>query len=146
MYTMPLTHKLVAITQALLGAGMLLGIWVALPARFLLVDAVGTLAGVCLVGSSLSLATRRPWGLPVARAVAGMSLSLGCVLVTALAWSASHLAGLYGPVGSGGALLMSIVALLVLPYLIGVPALQLAWLRRARSSSAGAPAVDTSGA
>jgi hypothetical protein len=49
-----------------------------------------------------------------------------------LAFSLAHLAGQYGPVGSGGAVLLGATASLVLPYLVGLPLLQLAWLRQGR--------------
>ena len=49
----------------------------------------------------------------------------GALLCTALAFTSAHISGLYGPVGMGGALLLGAVALLLVPYLVLVPALQL---------------------
>jgi hypothetical protein len=62
-------------------------------------------------------------------AVNWIALIVGITLVTVLAWTAAHLVGLYGPVGGGGALLLGAVAVLVLPYLVGLPALLLFILR-----------------
>ena len=53
--------------------------------------------------------------------------------MTALAFSIAHLSGQYGPIGKGGAMLMATIAVLVLPYLVGLPVLQLSWLRRGRA-------------
>jgi uncharacterized membrane protein len=67
----------------------------------------------------------------MARAVAWAELVAGTSTVSALAWSATILAGSYGPVGGGGALLMGVVSLLVLPYLVVLPVVQLVALRDA---------------
>jgi hypothetical protein len=60
---------------------------------------------------------------------AALALVFGLVLVTALALTASWLSGVYGPVGRGGALLLTLVAALALPYLVVLPLVQLVWLR-----------------
>lgn len=131
-------QRLVAGSQVLLGLLLLFGIWVALPARHLPVDALGTVAAAALLCAGMGLMLRRSWAPKVARLLAWFALGLGCLTVTALCWSAATLAGLYGPVGSGGALLMSVVALLILPYLVALPALQLTWLAP-RAGEEGAP-------
>lgn len=125
---------MVASSQALLGLLLLFGVWVALPARYLPVDVLATGAALALLASGIGLWFGRRWGLPLARVVSWGSLALGCVAVTALVWSAATLAGLYGPVGAGGALLMAVVALLILPYLVVLPALQLSWLANASAT------------
>jgi hypothetical protein len=119
----------VAFAHAFTGALLLCAIWLALPARFFLVDAGGTALAVGALGAASGLFLHKPWALPLARAVAWVELVTGTLLISALAWSTALLAGSYGPVGSGGALLMGTVALLVMPYLVVLPALQIAWLR-----------------
>ena len=119
----------VGAAHAVLALLLLAGGWVALPARYWLVDAAGTLLAVAALASAFGLWSSRGWGLPVARAVSWLCLVVGTLCVSALALSAAQLAGSYGPVGEGGALLMGTVALLILPYLVVLPALQLAWLR-----------------
>ena len=54
----------------------------------------------------------------------------GAATVTTLASTAGYLAGLYGPVGRGGALILGVVALLVLPYLVLLPLAQVYVLAR----------------
>jgi hypothetical protein len=116
--------------QLAVASFLLIGIWVALPARYAVVDALGTgVAGLYAVAAVALLSGVR-WALSLARVASYVALGLGAVAVTLLAMSAAHLAGLYGPVGSGGALLLGTVALLILPYLVALPAVQLALLRR----------------
>lgn len=106
------------------------GIWAALPARWLPVDAIGTALCLGCGAAAASLALGLPLADRLSRAVSWALLGCGAAATSALAWTAAHLAGLYGPVGAGGALLMAAVGALVAPYLLGLPALQLSALRR----------------
>lgn len=121
------THKTVAAMHGVVGLMTLVGVWLALPTRWLWVDVPATLLACASVVSSVALLTKRAWALPLAHAVTRVGLALGCVTVTLLAWSASQLIGQYGPVGGGGALLLSAIAALLLPYFVGLPLLQY-WL------------------
>jgi hypothetical protein len=115
--------------QVVLALLLLGGVWIALPARWWPVDATGSaLAGAYAAGAA-GLLLRRPWGRLLSLAAGWLALLGGMAAVTALCFSAAHLSGLYGPVGAGGALLMISVAALVFPYLIALPAWQLALLR-----------------
>ena len=125
----PRNHRFVGVTQILVAALLCGGVWVALPARWWPVDVAGTLLAVVSAAGGVGLLAGRRWGLRVARAVGWVVLAAGCVTVSALALTVAHLWGLYGAVGSGGGLLMGTIAALVLPYLVGLPALWLAWLR-----------------
>ena len=68
----------------------------------------------------------------VARVASAITLLLGLALVTTLALTVSYLAGIYGPVGRGGALILGLAAALGIPYVIALPAAQLVWLGRWR--------------
>ena len=109
---------------------LVIGIWLGLPARYALVDVLGTGVAALYAIAAAGLLSGAKWGRSLAGVASYVALTLGAVTVTLLAMSAAHLAGLYGPVGSGGALLLGTVALLVLPYLVALPAVQLALLRR----------------
>jgi hypothetical protein len=122
-------RQLVALAQLGLGLVLLAGIWFLLPARYALVDVVGSALAACAIASCAGLVSGRRWALSLARGVAWTELVIGTLTVTALALSASQLLGSYGPVGSGGVLLLGTVALLLLPYLVVFPAWQLIWLR-----------------
>lgn len=123
-------HPWLGGADLLVGALLLVGVWVALPARWWPVDVVGTLLGAALLVTGVGLLVGAPWseraGVLTGRAV----LAVGLALVTLLAVTASHLAGLYGPVGRGGALILAVVALLVVPYLVLLPIAQLVTLRK----------------
>lgn len=117
--------------HAALALAILGGVWVALPARWWPVDLGGSALAALLLVSAASLVSGRAWAWRVARVAAGVLLAIGLALFTALAWTAAHLAGLYGPVGGGGAMILAAVAALLLPYFVGLPLLQL-WSMRAK--------------
>ena len=123
-------RRWVAAMQLVVATLLMIGIWFALPARYVVVDGLGTGVAVLYAVAAGGLLSGVQWGRLLARIASYVALALGCLAVTLLAMSAAHLAGLYGPVGSGGALLLGTVALLVLPYLVALPAVQLALLRR----------------
>ena len=113
------------VTALLLG----FGVFVALPSRFAPVDvAAAALIGAQLVAAGALLA-RAPWALRAATVAALATLVVGLCLVSTLALTASWLSGVYGPVGRGGAIILILVALLSVPYLVAIPALQLFWMR-----------------
>jgi len=120
----------VAVAQLLVGALLLSAVWKLLPARYLPIDLLGSALGVVCLVSGVGLLRGTAWGLRLARIVSVATLLCGLALTSALAVTVAHLAGSYGPVGAGGATLMAVIAVLVLPYLVGLPLLQLTWLRR----------------
>jgi hypothetical protein len=118
-------RRSVAGGQAFLGALLLFGIWVALPARWWPIDVPGTALALGCLAAAFGLWCGTAWGVRVARVTLWAALAAGCVVCTALIWVVAHLFGLYGPVGAGGALLMGVMAALILPYLVLLPALSL---------------------
>jgi hypothetical protein len=121
--------RLLALPQFALGAVLLFAVWSLLPARNAPIDAAGTLLGLVQIAAGIGLWSGRTYGKKLARAAAWITLVCGALLCSALLFTLAHLAGLYGPVGAGGAVLMGVIAALVLPYLVLLPALQLSWLR-----------------
>jgi hypothetical protein len=119
----------IAFAQLLLALLILAGVWLALPARWIWVDAPASALGVGALLAALALTRRMPWAVRFTRGVLWAELLIGTLTASLLATAAAQLAGSYGPVGAGGALLLSTIALLVLPYLVIFPALQLRWLR-----------------
>ena len=120
----------VALAQLLVGVLLLVAVWTLLPARYLPIDALGSVLGAVCVVSGAGLLSGAAWGLRLARVVSIATLVCGLGLTSALAVTVAHLAGSYGPVGAGGAALMAVIAALLLPYLVGLPLLQLTWLRQ----------------
>jgi hypothetical protein len=106
------------------------GVFVGLPVRYAPVDTSAGVLATALLVSGFGLLTGASWRERAARLVSWMTLGIGLALTAVLVVTASHVAGLYGPIGRGGALILSMVALLVVPYLVAVPALSVHWLSR----------------
>lgn len=119
----------IAGAQGVIGALLLAGIWLALPARWWPVDVFGTALGASALLAAVLLAARPGLGMRWVQAVIWAELVLGTLAVTLLATSMAQLSGSYGPVGSGGALLMGTICALIVPYLVALPVLQLWFLR-----------------
>jgi len=123
------------VPATVLGAGL-----VALPVRFWPTDLV--------VGGStlaLALASSAVIGRPAVahRALligARVLLGVGILLVTAAVLSMAFLAGIHGDFGRGGVTLMLLVTLLVLPYAIVYPLVELWWLGTGPAAVDPAPA------
>jgi hypothetical protein len=111
-----------------------LGVFRGLPDRWAPVDVPAGVVIVLLSVSGAGLASGARWGAAAARIASIVTLALGVVLVCALALAASYLAGIYGPVGEGGAIIFTLVLALAIPYLVLLPALELYWLGRAGPS------------
>ena len=104
------------------------GVFHGLPARWGPVDAAGLVVVVLMASSGLALLTKRRFAERLARIASVVVLAIGMTLFAALVLTASWLAGVYGPVGRGGALIFGLVAGMVLPYAIVLPAAELLWL------------------
>jgi len=121
----------IACAQGVTGVLLVFGIWFGLPARWLPVDLLGTALALGALSAAVSLiaAKGHPRAIQLVRVVLWSELVLGTVTISLLLGSMAQLAGSYGPVGSGGALLMGAIIALVLPYLVALPALQLRAVR-----------------
>ena len=120
----------IAASQLLLSLLLLGGVWLALPARWPWIDLPTTLLALAAGAIAVALLLAAPWALRAARLLLWAELVFGTLIVSLLALSIGQLAGSYGPVGAGGAVLMGTIGLLIVPYLVALPALQLAILRK----------------
>jgi hypothetical protein len=107
-----------------------IGVFRGLPSRVWAVDGCAAAVVALLAVSGVGLMLGARWAPRVARATSMIVFAIGLALVATLALTASYLAGIYGPVGKGGAVILTLVAALALPYLVVLPASQLLWLRR----------------
>jgi hypothetical protein len=114
-----------ALTAVLIG----FGVFVALPSRYWPIDLPAVVLLLAQLGAAGALFAQVPWARRVAALVSLATLVVGLALVSALALTASWLSGVYGPVGRGGGIILTLVAILSLPYLVALPALQLFWMR-----------------
>jgi hypothetical protein len=106
------------------------GVFVGLPSRWPAVDVPALALVVGHAGSAAGLLSAAPWGRAFARATAAVALAVGVALATTLALTAAWLRGVYGAIGAGGAVVFALVAALVLPYLVVLPAVKVIWLAR----------------
>jgi hypothetical protein len=123
------------VADLLTAAGVGLGVFVALPARWWPVDGVAATLTALEVAAGVGLLTRASWGERVARAASAAALGAGLFTVTMLALTASWLSGIYGPIGGGGAILLTLVGALAFPYVVVLPVVELVWLWRSRAGA-----------
>jgi hypothetical protein len=121
----PLKRPVLGGIDVATGLLLLGGVWIALPARWWPIDLAGSVIALAFIACGVGFILGTPWARKAGLWVAGVATVTGVGLVTALAFTASYLSGLYGPVGSGGALLLIVVAALLVPYLVVFPAAQL---------------------
>jgi hypothetical protein len=120
------------VANVLAGALVLFGVFVALPARWWPVDTGAAAVAALQVAAGAGLLGGARWGRMVAMVASTLALGVGLLTASTLAVTASWLSGVYGPVGKGGAVILVLVAALVLPYAVVLPALELLWLRGGR--------------
>ncbi|HEY4013281.1 MAG TPA: hypothetical protein VGM06_08075 [Polyangiaceae bacterium] len=123
------TAIVIATVDVLTALLVAFGVFVGLPTRWWPVDTGAVLLMAIDLAAGIGLFAATPWAVRVARIAGLVSLALGLFTVTVLALTASWLSGVYGPVGHGGAIVLGLVALLVFPYLVVAPVVQLLWLR-----------------
>ena len=107
---------------------VLIGVFEGLPSRYMPIDALGSILAAAFVIGAIATVRTFKYANAIARAACGLVLAIGLALFAVLAISASHLMGIYGPIGRGSALLLLLVAALVVPYLLALPAAQLVWI------------------
>ena len=116
------------VTNAGVAALVAWSVFRGLPTRWWVVDDGAFVIVVLMAASSVALLSNHRLAEPITRAAAAVTLLLGLALFATLALTASWLYGVYGPVGKGGSALFALVALMVFPYLVVLPAALLAWV------------------
>jgi hypothetical protein len=115
------------VTAALVLGGVFMG----LPARWWPVDGLASLVAALFIASALTLLFRPAAARRVLVPACAVILVLGLVMITLVAITATHLAAVHGAVGSGGASLFALAAVLLAPYVVALPAAQLVWITKA---------------
>lgn len=123
-------RKWIPASQLLLAVLILLGVWVGLPARWLWIDLPLSVLALACLAISVGMLAGKAWALRAVRVLLWCELAVGSLIVSLLGLSIAQLAGSYGPVGAGGAVLMGTIAALIVPYLVILPALLLAYARK----------------
>jgi hypothetical protein len=132
------TASILGVVHVFTAALVAFGVFGALPARWWPVDSAAVALVAVETAAAIGLFAGAGWALRVARAAAALALGMGLFAVSLLAVTASWLSGIYGPVGRGGSIVLTLTALLAFPYLVGLPVAQLLWLRPT-SATARAP-------
>ena len=104
------------------------GVFRLLPTRWWVVDDGAAIVALLMAASGFALLANHRLAEPVTRIAGFVVLALGLGVFAALALTASWLYGVYGPVGKGGTALFTLVALLVFPYVVVLPAALLVWV------------------
>ena len=123
--TAPLRRRTMGALDLFLAFSLMLLVWMAAPVRWWPVDIGFTALALGFTVAGVGLWVGARWAEAVAKVLATITLLVGIVLCTALAFTAASLAGLYGPVGMGGSIILTVAAFLVLPYFIVFPAAQI---------------------
>ena len=105
-----------------------LGVFMGLPSRWAPVDVTAAIVAVACAASGGLMLARHKAAERVARVVNLTVLGLGLLLIVLLAATAGYVSGIYGPVGKGGAMVLTVVAFLAVPYVVALPAAQLLYL------------------
>lgn len=104
------------------------GVFRLLPTRWWVVDDGAAIVALLMAASGFALLANHRLAETVTRIAGFVVLALGLGVFAALALTASWLYGVYGPVGKGGTALFTLVALLVFPYVVVLPAALLVWV------------------
>jgi len=113
----------------LLGLAVLGGVFGALPVRYWVVDVAGAALVALSVVSAWGLWRGPRWRYRALRWSALCKLVLGLATLAALALGVAYLGGVHGSAGKAGLNALILGSLLIAPYLIAYPILQLLWLR-----------------
>jgi hypothetical protein len=116
------------VANVVVALAVLVGVFKLLPTRWWVVDGGALVIAGLLGASGVTLLRRMGPAEKITRWAALVVLVLGMALVTALFATAGWISGVYGSVGAGGAIIFGLVGALVLPYVIVLPAAELAWL------------------
>lgn len=117
------------------------GVFRLLPTRWWVVDSGAVVVATLLAASGLALLRRHRLAEPLTRIAAMIVLALGLVVFAAIALTASWISGVYSQVGKSGAIIFGLVAALVLPYVVVLPAATLAWVGPRKRPPSPDPAV-----
>ncbi len=116
------------IANVVIGALVATCIFRLLPSRWWVVDGGAIVVSALLVASGGALLKNAAIAPRLTRVAGIVVLLLGLAVFAALVLTASWIQGVYGPVGRGGAIIFGLVALMVLPYLVVLPAVELLWI------------------
>lgn len=108
--------------------GVAIGVFRYLPTRWWFLDGAGVVICGLLGVSGVALLRQAAIAERITRIASAVVLAIGLVIVTATVATAGWISGVYGQVGTTGAVIFGLVAALILPYVVVYPAVELAWI------------------
>ncbi|MBX3225533.1 MAG: hypothetical protein KF795_33820 [Labilithrix sp.] len=134
------------IANLAVAAFVVVGVFRFLPTRWWVVDTGAVVVGLLLGSSGVALLAKASIAEPLTRAASAAVLAIGLALFAALVTTAGWIGGVYGQVGANGAIIFGLVAALVLPYVVVLPAVELAWIGPRGTPARATPASATASA
>ena len=116
------------IANLAVAAFVVVGVFRLLPTRWWVVDVGAVIVALLLGSSGVALLAKSKVAESLTRLASALVLGIGLVLFAAIVSTAAWIAGVYGQVGVSGAIIFGLVAALVLPYVVVLPAVELAWI------------------
>ncbi|HKO47105.1 MAG TPA: hypothetical protein VJV79_05240 [Polyangiaceae bacterium] len=122
-----------AVLNAVSALILLLGVFGVVEPRFWALDVPAALIALALLVSTVGLLGRLPWALRALEVAAWVSFVLGLTVVSLVVITIVFLRGIHGDYGLGALLISTLIVLLLVPYTVVLPALELLWLKRQRA-------------
>jgi MFS family permease len=116
------------VTNIVVALAILFCVFTLLPTRWWPVDLGALIVGGLMGSSGVTLVRAMPQAEKLTRYAAFVILGIGVILITAIFGTAGWISGVYGQVGSGGAVVFALVGLLATPYVVVLPVAELVWL------------------
>ena len=114
---------------------LLVGVFAVVQPRFWVLDVPAAIIAIASLVSAVALLARLPWALRALTVSAWVSFVLGLTIVTLIAITIVFLRGIHGDYGVAALAVSSLIILLLVPYTVVLPAIELLWLKRQRAES-----------
>jgi hypothetical protein len=114
---------------------LLVGVFAVVQPRFWVLDVPAAIIALSSLVSAVGLLGRLPWALRALTVSAWVSFVLGLTIVSLIAITIVFLRGIHGDYGVAALAVSSLIILLLVPYTVVLPALELLWLKRQRVES-----------
>ncbi len=123
------------VLNALSALVLLVGVFGVVQPRFWALDVPAAIIALVELVSALALLARLPWALRALTVAAWVGLVLGLTIVSLIVITISFLRGIHGDYGLAALAVSVLIILLLVPYTVVLPVLQLLWLKRQRAES-----------
>jgi protein-S-isoprenylcysteine O-methyltransferase Ste14 len=109
---------------------LIVGVFGVIQPRYWALDVPAFVIASASLSSSVALLTNRSWARRALAVAAWVSFVLGLLVVSLVVLSMAFLRGIHGDYGVAALAVSGLIVLLLVPYLLVLPALELLWLKR----------------